>query len=100
MTLTELDQPVGGGAASSSSDSFGQIQFGTAGLSFSAASTIDSAGADAVLRLSVDEKSDLYLETDTGNKAIRFSSHGSVSGSLQQDSEMPGRHRQPRRPYQ
>ena len=84
MTLTELDQLVGGGVGASSSDSFGQIQFGTAGLSFSAASTIDSAGADAVLKLSVDEKSDLYLETDTGNKAIRFSSHGSVSGSLQQ----------------
>ena len=84
MTLTELDQLVGGGGASSSSDSFGQIQFGTGGLSFSAASTIDSAGADAVLKLSVDEKSDLYLETDVDNKAIRFSSHGSVSGSLQQ----------------
>ena len=84
MTLTELDQLVGGGGASSSSDSFGQIQFGTDGLSFSSASTIDSEGADSVLRLSVDEKSDLYLETDTDNKAIRFSSHGSVSGSLQQ----------------
>ena len=32
----------------------------------------------------MDEKSDLYLETDVDNKAIRFSSHGSVSGSLQQ----------------
>ena len=85
MTLTELDQLVGGGGSASSNDSFGEIRFDTGGMSFSSSpSALDAGGPDAVLTLGTDVKSDLYLETDASNDGIRFSSHGSVSGSLQQ----------------
>jgi len=84
MTLTELDQLVGGGGSASSNDSFGEIRFDTGGMSFSSSpSPLDAGGPDATLTFGTDVKSDLYLETDASNDGIRFSSHGSVSGSLQ-----------------